>query len=64
MIANTIHTNTFTDPVNTVKVWKEALHHIQTHAKELGINDEVRDILRISLSVRNLPVTGRKIWLH
>jgi hypothetical protein len=21
MIANTIHTNTFTDPVNTVKVW-------------------------------------------
>ena len=30
MIANNIHTNTFNDPINTVKVWQEALHHIQT----------------------------------
>lgn len=45
MIANTIHTNTYTDPVNTVKVWKEALHHIQTHAKELGTNSEVLDFI-------------------
>ena len=41
MIANTIHTNTFTDPVNTVKVWKEALHHIQTHANDVGANSEI-----------------------
>ena len=45
MIADTIHTNTFTDPVNTVKVWKEALHHIQTHAKVLGTNSEVLDFI-------------------
>jgi len=45
MIANTIHTNTFTDPINTVKVWKEALHHIQNHAKELGTNSEVLDFI-------------------
>lgn len=45
MIANTIHTNTFTDPINTVNVWKEALHHIQTHAKELGTNSEVLDFI-------------------
>jgi 3-hydroxyisobutyrate dehydrogenase-like beta-hydroxyacid dehydrogenase len=45
MIANTIHTNTFTDPINTVKVWKEALHHIQIHAKELGTNSEVLDFI-------------------
>jgi len=45
MIANTIHTNTFTDPINTVNVWKEALHHIQTHAQELGTNSEVLDFI-------------------
>lgn len=45
MIANTIRTNTFTDPINTVNVWKEALHHIQTHAKELGTNSEVLDFI-------------------
>jgi 3-hydroxyisobutyrate dehydrogenase-like beta-hydroxyacid dehydrogenase len=45
MIANTIHTNTYTDPINTVNVWKEALHHIQTHAKELGTNSEVLDFI-------------------
>ena len=45
MIANTIHTNSFTDPINTVKVWKEALHHIQTHAKELGTNSEVLEFI-------------------
>jgi 3-hydroxyisobutyrate dehydrogenase-like beta-hydroxyacid dehydrogenase len=45
MIANTIHTNTFTDPINTVKVWKEALHHIQIHAKELGTNSEVLEFI-------------------
>jgi 3-hydroxyisobutyrate dehydrogenase-like beta-hydroxyacid dehydrogenase len=45
MIANTIHDNTFTDPVNTVNVWKEALHHIQTHAKQLGTNHEVLDFI-------------------
>ena len=45
MIANTIHTNSFTDPINTVKVWKEALHHIQAHAKELGTNSEVLEFI-------------------
>ena len=45
MIANTIHTNTFNDPINTVKVWNEALHHVQSHAKELGINTEVLDFV-------------------
>ena len=45
MIANTIHTNTFTDPINTVNVWKEALHHIQIHAQELGANSEVLDFI-------------------
>jgi 3-hydroxyisobutyrate dehydrogenase-like beta-hydroxyacid dehydrogenase len=45
MIANTIHTNTFNDPINTVKVWKEALHHVQTHAQELGINNKVLDFI-------------------
>jgi len=45
MIANTIHTNTFSDPVNTVKVWEEALHHIQIHAKELGTNSEILDFI-------------------
>jgi 3-hydroxyisobutyrate dehydrogenase-like beta-hydroxyacid dehydrogenase len=45
MIANTIHTNTFTDPINTVNVWKEALRHIQTHAQELGTNSEVLDFI-------------------
>lgn len=45
MIANTIHTNTFSDPINTVKVWKEALHHIQNHANELSINSEVLEFI-------------------
>lgn len=45
MIANTIQTNTFTDPVNTVKVWKEALHHIQVQAHETGANSEVLDFI-------------------
>jgi 3-hydroxyisobutyrate dehydrogenase-like beta-hydroxyacid dehydrogenase len=45
MIANTIHANTFTDPINTVNVWKEALHHIQTHAQEVGTNSEVLDFI-------------------
>ncbi len=45
MIANTIHTNTFTDPINTLKVWKEALHHIQIHAKVLGTNSEVLEFI-------------------
>ena len=45
MIANTIHTNTFNDPINTVKVWKEALHHVQTHALELGVNNEVLEFI-------------------
>jgi 3-hydroxyisobutyrate dehydrogenase-like beta-hydroxyacid dehydrogenase len=45
MIANTIHTDSFTDPINTVKVWKESLHHIQTHAKVLGTNSEVLEFI-------------------
>jgi 3-hydroxyisobutyrate dehydrogenase-like beta-hydroxyacid dehydrogenase len=45
MIANTIHRNTFNDPINTVKVWQEALHHVQNHAKELGINTEVLEFI-------------------
>jgi len=45
MIANTIQTNSFTDPVNTVKVWKEALHHIQKHANDIGSNSEVLDFI-------------------
>ena len=45
MIANTIHTNTFTDPINSVKVWKEALHHIQIHANEIGANSEILDFI-------------------
>ena len=45
MIANTIHTNTFDDPVNTVKVWQDALHHVQTHAQELGVNNEVLEFI-------------------
>ncbi len=45
MIANTIHTNTFTDPINTLKVWKEALHHIQIHAKVLDTISEVLEFI-------------------
>ena len=45
MIANTIQTNTFSDPVNTIKVWKEALHHIQIQARETGANCEVLDFI-------------------
>ena len=32
-------------PINTVKVWQEALHHVQNHAKELGINTEVLEFI-------------------
>ncbi len=45
MIANTIYTNTFNEPINTVKVWKEALHHIQTHAQKVGTNSEILDFI-------------------
>jgi len=44
-IANTIHTNTFTDSINTVNTWKEALHHVQIHAKKPGTNSEVLDFI-------------------
>jgi 3-hydroxyisobutyrate dehydrogenase-like beta-hydroxyacid dehydrogenase len=44
-IANTIHNNDFDNPVNTVKVWKEALHHVKTQAQADGINTEVLDFI-------------------
>jgi 3-hydroxyisobutyrate dehydrogenase-like beta-hydroxyacid dehydrogenase len=45
MVANTIHTNTFTDPINTIKVWKEALHHIQIQAQNTDTNNEVLEFI-------------------
>lgn len=44
-LANTIHNKTFTDPVNTVKVWQEALHHIQIQAQETGTSSEVLEFI-------------------
>ena len=45
MVANTIRTNTFGDPINTVKVWKEALHHIEIQAQVTGANSEVLEFV-------------------
>jgi 3-hydroxyisobutyrate dehydrogenase-like beta-hydroxyacid dehydrogenase len=45
MMANTIHNETYLDPINTVKVWKEALHHIQIQARDTGANNEVLEFI-------------------
>jgi 3-hydroxyisobutyrate dehydrogenase-like beta-hydroxyacid dehydrogenase len=45
MIADTIHSNNFTDPVNTVKVWYEAIQHIQDQARETGSNSEILEFI-------------------
>jgi 3-hydroxyisobutyrate dehydrogenase-like beta-hydroxyacid dehydrogenase len=45
MVASTIHNKTFTDPINTVKVWKEALDHIQIQAHATNTNSEVLEFI-------------------
>jgi len=45
MMADTIHSETFTDPINTVNIWNEALHHIQIQAKDTGANNEVLEFI-------------------
>ncbi len=45
LIAGTIHENSFEDPVNTVKVWHDALRHIQIQARDTSTNREVLDFI-------------------
>ena len=41
MMADTIHNGTYTDPINSINIWNNALHHIQNQAKETGTNTEI-----------------------
>jgi 3-hydroxyisobutyrate dehydrogenase-like beta-hydroxyacid dehydrogenase len=45
MIGNTIHSNTFDKPVNTINVWYDALTHIQSQATTKRINTEIIDFI-------------------
>ena len=45
MMADTIHNETYDEPVNTVKVWNDALHHIQIQARDTDTNSEVLDFI-------------------
>jgi 3-hydroxyisobutyrate dehydrogenase-like beta-hydroxyacid dehydrogenase len=45
LIARTIHNETFSDPVNSIKLWKEALHHLHQQAQETNTNSEVLDFI-------------------
>ena len=45
LIARTIHNGTFSDPVNSIKLWKEALRHLHQQAQETNTNSEVLDFI-------------------
>lgn len=45
MLANTIHGKSFHEPINTINVWNEALHHIQVQAQETGTNNEILEFI-------------------
>ena len=46
LIAKTVQNKTFSEPVNSIKLWKEALHHIQTQAQETNTNHEILDFIQ------------------
>jgi len=45
MMADTIHNGTYADPINSVNIWNEALHHIQIQAKNTGTNNEILEFI-------------------
>jgi len=45
LLANTIYKETFSDPVNSIKVWSGALHHLRIQAKQTDTNTEVLDFI-------------------
>ena len=44
-IANTIHHDSFDEPINNVQVWADAMRHIQDQARETGTNSEILDFI-------------------
>ena len=45
LLANTIYKETFSDPINSIKLWADALHHLQIQAKATNTNSEVLDFI-------------------
>lgn len=45
LLANTIRNETFHESINSIRLWKDALHHIQKQAKDTNTNSEVLDFI-------------------
>ena len=45
LLASTIYKETFSDPINSIKLWSNALHHLQIQAKQTNTNTEVLDFI-------------------
>ena len=41
MIAETVQNGSYADPINSIKVWYEALHHLTDQANATNTNDEI-----------------------
>lgn len=44
-IANTIHNNSFDDPVNNIQIWVDAMQHIKDQARETGANTDFLEFI-------------------
>ena len=60
MLANAVHTNNYDKPVNTIDVWRDALHHIQSQAQVKEINSEFLDLVGKNFEHAQLAGYGKE----